>query len=75
MQLHPRQSRMRKAATLRSIAAPQLEAVGIKSGDKDYAKVQTALLQWQAAFIAKNGVAPDAQMEIDKQVGRISCRR
>lgn len=58
------------AATLRSIAAPQLEAVGIKSGDKDYAKVQTALLQWQAAFIAKNGVAPDV-MEIDKQVGRM----
>ena len=58
------------AATLRSIAAPQLEAVGIKSGAKDYAKVQTALLQWQAAFIAKNGVAPDV-MEIDKQVGRM----
>lgn len=58
------------ASTLMTTATNQLRAVGIKPNAPEEALVQTQLLRWQDAYIAKNGEAPSA-LDIDRKVGQL----
>ncbi|MGL5830006.1 MAG: hypothetical protein ACRC0L_10615, partial [Angustibacter sp.] len=59
------------AATLMTVATPQLRENSIENGSAEEATIQTSLLAWQDRYIAANGGEAPSQTEVDKQVGRL----